>query len=501
MLVTRASCHLKTPAEVSPTLQGVIVRPFCHGLAALFLIFAFSPVLAIAQDLSGLEQGIKLYGSYSGGDIDSVSMVNGALSLNIPLISYPQRGGKLHFGFSVVYRNQVLQPWAFCNGYNHNCTSEEYFNPQPGVQIVPDAVPSFTDVPDSSTGLEALYYNIIDPDFSVHKTAQVNVYPSYLMAIDTSGYRFEPDSTSSSDSTGILWDRYGTEYYMSGWQASSIVDSNGNRMTSTNNAQGAPISWTDTLGRVLPLYNYSPTTTNFSGCTGSQPTTSAFAWSLPGPSGGTSQFKVCEASFPFSFTAPGCTGNCQPNTGSMGAIQSIVLPNNTAWTFEYDGTGALSQITLPTGGTISYTWTFTSGACVGPLLTAMGNGISNLWPLGRAVTSRSVNANDGTGSHIWTYTLSPTYSGTSGSNVQTIVTDPLGNDALHSETAIASCNCSLYETELDQYSGSRTSGTLLKKTATAEAAVASFSPIHPFHPTLSRLQEMLFQRRLPRQTW
>jgi hypothetical protein len=26
----------------------------------------------------------------------------------------------------VVYKNQVLQPWATCNPVNHNCTSEGY---------------------------------------------------------------------------------------------------------------------------------------------------------------------------------------------------------------------------------------------------------------------------------------------------------------------------------------------------------------------------------------
>jgi RHS repeat-associated protein len=446
-----------------------------------FLLLVTLCASAYAQDLSGLQQGIQPYGAYHGGDIDLVSMVNGNLSLHIPLISYPQRGGKLKFSFSVVYKNQVLQPWATCNPVNHNCTSEGYNVPLSGVQIVADDVPTFSNVPDAATGLQAVYYNVLESDNTLHKTSQVDLSPSYYMSVDTSGYRFEPNSTSSTDSTGTLWDRYGTLYSMSGWQATTIVDSNGNKMTSTANAQGNTTSWTDTVGRVLPLYAYSGTTTT-SGCLGSQPTTTALAWSPPGINGGTAPFKVCEASFPISFTAPGCTGNCQPTVGHMIAIQSIVLPNNTVWVFEYDSTGALIQITFPTLGTISYAWTFTSGACVGPQLTALGNGISNLWPLGRAVTSRTVNANDNTGSHIWTYNLTPTYSGTSGANVQTIVTDPLSNDAVHSETAQAGCNCSLYETELDEYSGSHTSGTLLKKTVTAYSGMSLSFPNSAYSP-------------------
>jgi RHS repeat-associated protein len=436
---------------------------FAVSLPALLISLVFLNLLAAsAQDLSGLEQGLKPYGSYRGGDIDSISTVNGNLTLHIPLISYPQRGGKIHFGFSVVYKNQVLQAQANCDPYNHNCTSEWYIIAQPtGIQIVPDAVLGFATVPN---GTQAQYYNIVEPDGSTHKTVPVSTYPDYWMSIDTTGYRFTPNSSSSGDQTGTLVDRYGTVYSMSGWQATDIVDSNGNHMDATSNAQGNPISWTDTLGRVLPLNG--TTTTDYSHCTGTQTTTGAYLWNLPGPNGGTSQFIVCSASFPINFTAPGCTGNCKPNTGNMAAIQSIVLPNYTAWTFGYDTTGVLTQITLPTGGTISYTWNFTSGACVGPQLLAEGNGVVPLWPLGRNVTTRTVNANDNTGPHQWAYALNPTYSGTSGANVQTVVTDPLGNDAVHSETAVASCNCSLYETELDQYSGSHTNGTLLKKTAT-----------------------------------
>jgi hypothetical protein len=35
------------------------------------------------------EQGIKPYGSYHGGDIDSVNVSNGHLELRIPLLGHP----------------------------------------------------------------------------------------------------------------------------------------------------------------------------------------------------------------------------------------------------------------------------------------------------------------------------------------------------------------------------------------------------------------------------
>lgn len=55
------------------------------------VLFFFAAHLANAQDSAGMEQGTKPYGSYHGGDIDSISVVNGKLTLHVPLISYPQR--------------------------------------------------------------------------------------------------------------------------------------------------------------------------------------------------------------------------------------------------------------------------------------------------------------------------------------------------------------------------------------------------------------------------
>src|SRR6185437_6370546 len=67
------------------------------------------------------------------------------------------------------------------------------------------------------------------------------------------------------------------------------------------------------------------------------------------------------------------------------------------------------------------------------------------------VTSRTVDANDGTGPHTWHY------SGNS-------VTDPLGNDVVHTFTDLS--GCSLFETQTQYYAGSSSNGTLLKTVKT-----------------------------------
>lgn len=47
---------------------------------------------AVAQNDPSLDTGLKPYGSYHGGDLDSVNLTNGNLTLHIPLAAYPQRG-------------------------------------------------------------------------------------------------------------------------------------------------------------------------------------------------------------------------------------------------------------------------------------------------------------------------------------------------------------------------------------------------------------------------
>ena len=72
------------------------------GCVAALLTFSTS---ASAQTEPLYEQGLKPYGSFQGGSIDSVSLATQKLSLHIPLVSYSQRGGKLHVGFFINYTN------------------------------------------------------------------------------------------------------------------------------------------------------------------------------------------------------------------------------------------------------------------------------------------------------------------------------------------------------------------------------------------------------------
>jgi RHS repeat-associated protein len=132
----------------------------------------------------------------------------------------------------------------------------------------------------------------------------------------------------------------------------------------------------------------------------------------------------------------------------MQLLQSIILPNGTSWSFNYNSYLDLSQITFPTGGTLSYTWA-TQRLCPVGSPTYMS----------RWVASRALNANDGTGIHTWTYGWN-----FSSSYLQAVtVTDPVGNDTVHT-LGSPTGSCSIYETETKVYQGSSATGTLLKTT-------------------------------------
>src|SRR5262249_45206845 len=198
-----------------------------------------------------------------------------------------------------------------------------------------------------------------------------------------------------------------------------------------------------------------------------QPVTFAYTWSLPTTNGGTLPLIVCFASV---YVRTNFFGGLNPShffdlSKSFTMLQSVVFPDNTFWAFKYDAADPnntasfayadLLQITLPTGGTISYTWTTNAGA-------GCGNDIGS-----RSVATRTVNANDGAGPHTWTYGGS--------------VIDPAGNETVHTFASIGSligATCSFYETQTQYYQGSHTTGTLLKTVQTDY----QFTP-NPYDPT------------------
>src|SRR5579864_2008052 len=447
----------------------------CVALSSLFLA---SPERCRAQVQGNdpvLEDGTKPYGSFGGSSNESVNLLNGKLYLHYPLISFPQRGGKLQMSFSIVYINDLFKitlqdpPNGTCNPDRPSSCQQLLSLSQGGIAIVPEAIPEPLS---SASGLFAQL-----PDMTSHPFRALSSGASYL-TVDGSAYTFSEDNNGGQCPTftnipvpyfhQIVTDKLGSRY---SWSCYSLFtgaqDSNGNQIVGISTVppgSNPPLpvltGFTDTVGRLIPLPDAGGQSTNLSGCSASAFTASL--WNVPGPGNSTSSYKICATLIYVNL--PNCpatsTGRCTTdNTVSYERISDIILPNNTAFRFQYDtanpndtsvlGGGDLTKITYPTGGSSSFIWGVFNPVC---------SSVQNLYQ-GRRVVSRTHNPNDGT-TATWAYTtgfpLTPV----------STETDPLGNQAIHTFTNLVSGGCGYYETQTQYYQGSSSSGTLLRTDTT-----------------------------------
>ena len=147
---------------------------------------------------------------------------------------------------------------------------------------------------------------------------------------------------------------------------------------------------------------------------------------------------------------------CWIGSGASAILSDIVLPNDTAWRFAYTGYSdqwisgnELTEITLPTGGTIAYGYqTIVPGGCGTTHPSAF-----------RGVTSRTVDDRSGSGGQAWTY------SWINGNTRALTITDPMNNVSVHTSSNLAYTSnpytCNWKETKVQEYSGH---STLLKTT-------------------------------------
>ena len=152
-------------------------------------------------------------------------------------------------------------------------------------------------------------------------------------------------------------------------------------------------------------------------------------------------------------------GSAYATTQLQQAVTAIQA-DGSKWTFNYDGYGDLTSVGLPTGGSISYTWT-TIGYpnCTGTDRTHVS----------RAVASRTLNDNRGQVS-VWHYA----WGNATATTMTNTVTDPVNNDTVHTFTALDTQSnptggCGFYETRTQIYQGTGNARQLLKQVDTSYA--------------------------------
>src|SRR6266851_1564523 len=159
----------------------------------ILCVFTLFSIKAPAQmEDPTTQQGIKPYGSYHGGDIDAISLINGKLDLHIPLVSWPQRGN-LKLGFTIRYDNPRLSEQrdipGTCGTLGNPCTYWSEFDGG-GVEVIPDLSYGIyrQAVFDPGNIFKGYIYSIQDPSGATHPLG------------NTSGSSYE-----SADATGYSW--------------------------------------------------------------------------------------------------------------------------------------------------------------------------------------------------------------------------------------------------------------------------------------------------------
>src|SRR6185369_7121257 len=152
--------------------------------------------------------------------------------------------------------------------------------------------------------------------------------------------------------------------------AYKVTDSNGNYLNLFDPVTSA--SGMDTLARSLPLETGTVAPNNV-GCPSSSSVYSAWLVNYSTPDGTIRQMKLCFADIAFQTTfnvtfsdgTPIAEGKGKAFIGStfaqapniLPAISGVILADGSKWTFTYDNFGEITNIGLPSGGSISYTWT------------------------------------------------------------------------------------------------------------------------------------------------
>jgi RHS repeat-associated protein len=414
-------------------------------------------------------------------------LTNGGLSLRLALAAFPQRGN-LDLSFMVRFSNKQWHVYSRCSGQppHQTCTHSWVPVSSSGAQIVSSVdwvmQSSYAVEPgDPNISSQPAYdwsQGVSGPDGGSHQFGggiASLIGPSYpLRSLDATGILHTNAQTvilpnGTVYSYPSLWDGSNTSTLSGGRggvQASSVTDANGNQITI--NSSG----WTDTMGRVIPgsanlalFKGVQPgvPTSDLSTCPSG--TSSAMVWNVPGVASvdsGVRTFKFCYAMFTLATNfPPGYATN--HSATSVPLLSAVVLPDHLSmWTFSYDSYGDITRLGFPTGGSVSYTYAF------GPLNCNTGTS-NSMW-----VTSRTVDANDGTGGHTWSYNYSGQLSSVYIGNGQyqqvysgtTTVTSPDGHDTVHSIASLPSAGCSQYDVQTQYFQGSAASGSLLKTVQT-----------------------------------
>src|SRR5579859_8138073 len=408
-------------------------------LSRFCAILTFGIVFIFSHDAHAqVATGTPPFGSFGGGP-EVINLYNLNFHWGFPIVNKAGRGPS--FNYALTYDSSVWQ-MVTVNGQD----TWQPVNGTLGWQRQTDAITGYVSYNAGTTGCGTVYGQFVyhSPNGTAY---QFNTPGINGMAIWSAGCG-EPTSGN-----GVTYDDSGYTIFVTSVPtlSATVYPPSGGSITppavaSTQNPTGSA-RITDTNGNSIST-NDGVTFTD---------TTGATVLTMSNNGGG--------VAFPtsFTYTAPGgsktisvsYTGyNVQTNFGCSGILDypatfiplltSITYPDGSSYQITYEATpgfagnvtGRMASVTLPTGGSISYSY---SGGC---------NGIDSD---GRtAKLTRTLN--DGANSNTWQYW-------TSSAPGQSFMLDPQNNETDLNFSGV-------YETQLQMYQGRPSSGGTLLETVT-----------------------------------
>jgi YD repeat-containing protein len=461
--------HSKEPSEKPHS------APLQLTYSAFLLLVALS---GVCRAQSGPEKiDVRPYAPTEGSSFEQVSVMNGSLSMNVPVWSIKQRG-KLKLTFALQYDSPTFTLSTFCNetagaGFPSGCPSPPcrttaqqlcgggyddtaqddaaILGYRSGVSFGASTDFAVIAITSAAPGgvLGPSYWSLRTPDMGTHKLGFTQ--SGQWRTGDATGWLYQPSSCT-------LTDRDGTRYVFQCANSPNLQqiggtlpgpllyeeDTNGNKISLSYGQDNQVASWTDTEGRVIP----APAASSVIDSRCPAGTFSSSLWQIPGVPTPvlfcTSAINLSTSFLPGQWTNDGYT----EATGTIYGTSRLVLPDGDTWSFSYagDGTGhnygELTEIDLPTGGSIRYHWKSIGHSC--------GNIANQPVTERRSVTERDVSADNQT-FNIWQYSVALVSTNGWSANYQTTVTDPLQNSEVHYLTNLG--YCSFFDTRVDHIGG------------------------------------------------
>lgn len=330
-----------------------MLRKVCLAILALFV----GTSVALGQYPG---TGVYAFGSYDNKGFDSINLGNLNVHFAIPIVNKPGRG--MNFSYALNYDGIVWAPSTSAGTGYWQPDGNWGFYGQLG-----EAIRGYISYSQSTKKCFA------NPPSWFWATSETNYeYHDQFGAVHLLNYSYDDCTStvsgdgSTSDGSGIRFDgayihlRNGTTItpsYNSPGSSGTMNDTNGNIIT--NNGNG---TFTDTTG--------TTELTISGGGNASSPLTFTYPVFVAGTAGSATA-TVYYRSYTVQ-TNFGCPGISEYSASSISLVDHITLadsPSDT-YTFTYEQTpgvsgavtGRLASITLPAGGTISYSY---SGGCSG----------------------------------------------------------------------------------------------------------------------------------------